>query len=155
MLELKMYFTILRMPCQEKRLKNIAFFLKRVYHIKNRHGENIMATGKDYLSPEVISALRNEFLNGVRCNELAEKYSISINSVYKICRNIRHYDPSYEPPKRGVIQKGKRNNNSKLTDEQVKQIREMGSNGVSLTSLAIAFGVHKSTVQRIMSGKIH
>lgn len=64
---------------------------------------------------------------------------------------------------RGAIRPGARNGSAKLTDEQVMEIRRLGEQarackprrpGPSQREISERFGVHLSTVENILSGKL-
>lgn len=53
----------------------------------------------------------------------------------------------------GTGRAGDRNGNSKLTDQQVAEIRRLKQAGMTGTQIASEFGVHSSTVYSICSGQ--
>lgn len=56
--------------------------------------------------------------------------------------------------KNGLISKvGSRNGNSKLTEEDITKARTAYLNGITTKELALAYGVHQTTIQRAISGK--
>lgn len=54
---------------------------------------------------------------------------------------------------RDRIAYGERNARTRLTDEQVREVRRRRRQGETTTSIAAAFGIHTSTVSRIASGE--
>jgi IS30 family transposase len=53
---------------------------------------------------------------------------------------------------RGLFHGGVKHWNARLTDEQVASIRQAQASGESQHSIAKRFGVHQSTVSRIVRG---
>lgn len=51
--------------------------------------------------------------------------------------------------------KGVRNRRAKLTDDQVRQIRKLRSEGVTLSKLGKGFGVSEQCIYFILSGKTY
>ena len=53
----------------------------------------------------------------------------------------------------GTSTKGEKHPSAKLKEADIYKIRELGSTGMSLREIAAVFGVHKSRISEILSGK--
>lgn len=84
-----------------------------------------------------------------------EKYRGSIPAGYDLdhlCRNRRCVNPYHmEPVPRA--QNVRRGSVTKLTEDDVRQIKSLAKDGISQREIAERFGVHKSTVGGVLAGR--
>ena len=81
------------------------------------------------------------------CEELARIYGVSVRTIKSVLLNRTWYDRTYQPP---LPRSWKRSRTTKLTREQVAQIRASGG---GLRGLAERFGVSESTISRVLRGR--
>jgi len=65
-----------------------------------------------------------------------------------------HQQNAKDAESHGIHQKGSRNNQAKLTQDQVEEIRKKSSEGIKDQELADQFSVHRVTINRIKNRKI-
>ena len=94
--------------------------------------------------PRSISSRREGFVVNHKDGDKLNNYADNLEYITSTA-NIYHARAT------GVLSvKGDRNNKAKLTDEQVREIRERYSRGEVQTSLARHYGVNQTTISRIV-----
>jgi len=102
---------------------------------------------------ETAMLIRADYAQGLTPAQLGIKYGTSQGTISKILNNKIYIDNNYVKPDRP--RDWSHNSKAKLTDEQADHIRMMAKSGISITSIATAYGINKATVQRIVTNKIH
>ena len=95
------------------------------------------------LTEEQKEEIRARYLKGESCLNMAEDYDVYASSISAVCREVKK-------PKTLEF----RLKTSKLTVDQIKQIKTRLAAGHSLSSIAADFPISKTTVSNIKQGKI-
>ena len=117
------------------------------------------------LTKEQVQQIRELYSSGdYSAKELAKKYNIfGVSTIYGILHNRTWYDENYVFKKRtkekigeyfSEIQKGDKGWNSKLTKEQVEEIREMYKT-CSQNELSKKYSLTRSAIQSIVLNRTH
>jgi predicted transcriptional regulator len=116
------------------------------------HREESPVSYKTRIPDEVVSKILEMRNNRVSLRKISEQTGVSLPQVKNIVYGRqRNHDPIYT----GQIHlSGSDNGNSKLTVEQVSEIRQMIAEGISCPKIGDKFGVSKTTVLNIKQGKI-
>lgn len=125
-------------------------------NMKDKVHKGRQSTGEDCynakLTYEKVKELRDEYINGVRIEELSMKYGISTSGICDVVHNKRWKDNNYKPPSdRGNV--GENHPRAKLIYEEVCQIKERRKNGEKVKDLAREFDVSIATVSLIVNNK--
>jgi hypothetical protein len=115
------------------------------------------------LTEDNVLSIRREWANGESLDVLAPRYSVTKKTVAGIVHNEawRHVQMLTDeqiadrPPYPIKRKRGSANGNAKLTEEQVIAMRsEYRAGGTTCERIGLQYGVSKSLVKAIMSGKI-
>jgi len=101
------------------------------------------------LSEEQVCNLKIDLSNGLHPKEISEKYNIKITYVYDIAykRKFNYILPDLN------INFERKLGGQKLNKENVKQIREMLINNVSIKELSKLFNITEATIRDIKNFK--
>jgi hypothetical protein len=105
-----------------------------------------------------VRAIHNAMMDATPPSEIIEQFGISETQLYRLKNRICWKEeladlPTNYPPPRLLI-KGARVGTSKLTEEQVRAIKQMIAAGSTNQEIAAAFGLKSSsTIQWIRSGQ--
>ncbi len=119
---------------------------KRIPYGEAHHGTN--------LTDEDIRAIRNfAYGSELTRQQIADRFGIVRSTVNDIIsgRTWTHVDPDWKPPEsksRGIAHP-----NSKLTEDDIREIRELASEGLSQRKIAKQFGVTRGTIEPILKGE--
>lgn len=118
---------------------------------KKRHGY-ITHPENTKLSPSEVSEIRALWTDKVSLSSLADRFNVSHSTIGAIVHGETwtHLDHAKIGP---IIRVGSKHFNSKLTEAAALEIRVLGSQGVSITSLALKFGVSEMTISDVLLRK--
>lgn len=111
------------------------------------------------LDDQKVGEMRTSYRNGVTMSELAAKYEVTVSTIRNALTGKSQYH-SHVPPLRDselrkIIVSGEQHPHSKLTDDQVKELREKyAAGGVTMTGLANEYGISYMHVYRILTGQV-
>lgn len=91
------------------------------------------------------------FVNHIDCNPLNNHYT-NLEWCTQ-AENVKHSRALGRYP--NTYWKGKRNHRAKLTDDQVRQIRNLANEGISQRDIASEIGASRRTVQKILKGEYY
>ena len=111
-----------------------------------------ITNGQHKLSEKDIIDIRKRFLEGEYGTNLAKEYNVSNGLIYHIKNGVawKHLIQSDECEK---AKKLKKNYPMKLTESNVRDIRERHSKGERVTDLAREYGVNTTMISRIKDRK--
>jgi len=118
---------------------------------KNRHAHGASLS---HLTDEQIVEMVSKYNANVPTKELEKEFGVTDSAIQFIVHGRSWKHVPREPGRRGRYLKreditGSRNPKAKLSDGDVKVIREKRSAGWRVKDLAIAYGVCKSSIERI------
>jgi hypothetical protein len=114
---------------------------------RQARGEGV---GNVTLTESDVIAIREELAKGgIKYGELAKKYGVDTHTIYSI--NIgghwRHLLPEDYVPADGYIARGEEHGRAILTEDQVRQVRQLCASGLfPNVELAEMFNVSASTI---------
>lgn len=109
------------------------------------------------LNKEIVEVIIIDLLNGLDDHTIGNKYNVHRKTI----SDIRHhktwkkYTEGYDFPKSDGLKRGSDNNMSKLTIEQVKDIKQMIKNEISLTDISKLYNVSIQAIAHIKNGKAY
>jgi len=132
----------------------------RVRHLDNDRGNSrldnlcydtpsaIISHGKHSLSPEDVVTIRARRASGESLSDIAKDYPVGDTNIWSVCagKTYKHFGGPITPPGTISVQ-------TKLTREDVWEIRLMLKEGVKQADIASKFGVHGSTITNIKTGR--
>lgn len=108
------------------------------------------------LTEEQVVDMRQRYHDGALLEDLVRDYPVDRSNASKIVRGLRwkHVDgPRTHTGPAGRCRRGTRHPNAKLTEEQVRELRALRSQGMLLTVLATRYGVSPSLISKIAHGE--
>src|SRR6266576_4779088 len=119
---------------------------KRIHGTDPRGERNPAATFTD----EQVLEIRRKRHAGARVGQLAREYGTTPTTMSEICLQRSWPDLAGSPPAPAPGGLGALNGKAKLTDEKVRQIRELRRSGLSYVAIARNFGVSKPTIMHVI-----
>lgn len=106
-----------------------------------------------HLKEKDIRKIRHLGQTDIPHQEIGNYFGISRMSVNDIIhkRTWQHIDPEYKPPK--SKSKGVTHPFAKLTEDNVREIRQLSNEGYSPRAIATIFGVSRGTIEPILKGE--
>jgi len=107
------------------------------------------------LTEDGVILIRNMAL-ALPTQQIADQFGINAETVRRIVRgqSWRHVPmPDMPPRSSGLSQPGMQNPSAKLTDSDVRRIRDLSQSGQSQSHLAEEFGVSQSTIFKVVRNK--
>jgi group I intron endonuclease len=108
------------------------------------------------LTENDVYAINNLLDAGALRSAIAQQFSTSVSTINMIARGKRWahlYQPSKVKDRKPNIPKGDMAGNSILTSEKVLEIKLLLKDGKTQSGIAKLFGVSKTTIQNIASGR--
>ena len=104
-------------------------------------------SSQSYLTTKEVLQIRNLCHDGISDHEIADRFNIPFLLVNRIVtgRTWKYTE--------GYIDNRGRNFHGKLREENIKEIRQYLKQKISCREIAIKYGVSRSTIQDIKSGK--
>lgn len=102
-------------------------------------------TPSNKLTPDQVADIRASVAAGVTQRAVAARFGVNESTVSMILTGRTWRVGAGESPRRGVT--------TKLTEDQVRQIRAMVAGGMTQAEAARKFGVNPATVQAIIAGR--
>lgn len=111
--------------------------------------------GRKYtVTPEQVKHMRDLYAKGNHTQEqLAAHYGISRKQVNTILRGLQWRDVDGPLIAGATESKGEGNNQAKLTEDKVQEIRQLAKTGKSQYAIAKKFQVSQSTIGKILTGR--
>lgn len=111
-------------------------------------------SGRARLTIEQVSQAREMTLRGLSTPSIARYFGVTSATVWKAINGFSWKEVVATPPVRTSIPRGEKNYKSKLTSEQVREIRRLFNDGVPKYRLAKQFNVARTTIGSIIRRKI-
>lgn len=107
------------------------------------------------VSNEQVLDIRNKYLSGVTMERLASQYRLNISSIHEIVRGYCYsYIDGAVPASRDNNRKGSAHDQSKLTEQIVKEARHLYATNrrLNVSELARKHGISQANMRRAVLG---
>jgi len=107
------------------------------------------------LNEEQVLEIKKMFIERKTIREIQKLYNVSYSCLVHIAKGYtwKHVGDKIKDIEHGITPRGEKHHNAKLTEANVKDIREKFKNGVSKSSLAREFKVSCTSINRICDNK--
>jgi DNA-binding transcriptional regulator YiaG len=111
------------------------------------------------LDDQKVGEMRTAYRNGMTISELAAQHDVTVSTVRNALTGKSKYHSRVAPIRMEEIRKalpsGEQHPHSKLSNDQVKELRERyAAGGVTMNGLAQDYGISYMHVYRILTGQV-
>lgn len=133
--------------------KNSPLTKEMIENISRKHRGDKSRFAK--LTWEQVNEVRQLYnYSDISSIELSKIYNMSVSAITSIINNIAWYDDKYERIQTKKVRKGENNSHSRLTLEQVNEIRNLYFKGIyTLTYLAKKYNINRNHVTKILKNE--
>lgn len=141
--------------CWNNRLWNLKWATSKTNYADQEQNNKILKGeqhGMSRLTETQIIDIRNRYANGEKASKLAKEFGVLRTHItdIKSGRVWKHVGGIIHNPKTTT---GENNGLAKLTETQVREIRERSKKGQSAKSISKLFNVHSHTIRSVIVGR--